>query len=148
MKRPFLLDTYAALWVAAGEVSQAAADALSDARNAGLLTYISPITAWKIGELARKGQFKSHTAPQRWFEQLMRAPDTALAELPPKVLIESAFLPGDLHSDPADRIIAATAREFGFTVMTNDRALLDYAKDGYLSAFACRTHASGTASSP
>ena len=35
------------------------------------------------------------------------------------------------------RIIAATAREYGYTVMTRDRALLDYAAQGYLSALAC-----------
>ena len=113
------------------------ADALLDARNAGLPAYISPVTAWEIGLLARKGRFKSHYAPQRWFEQLMSAPDTALAELSAKVLMEASFLPGNLHPDPADRIIAATAREYGFTVMTRDRALLDYANDGYLSAIEC-----------
>jgi PIN domain nuclease of toxin-antitoxin system len=36
-----------------------------------------------------------------------------------------------------DRAIAATAREYGFTVMTRDRALLDYAAQGHLSALTC-----------
>jgi PIN domain nuclease of toxin-antitoxin system len=51
--------------------------------------------------------------------------------------MESSFLPGSIHNDPADRIIAATAREYGFTVMTRDRALLAYAAEGHLSALAC-----------
>jgi hypothetical protein len=29
------------------------------------------------------------------------------------------------------------AREYGYTVLTRDRALLDYAAVGYLSALAC-----------
>lgn len=137
MRQPFLLDTCAALWIVAGEIAQATVDALSEARNAGLPAYVSPITAWEIGLLARKGRFKSHYTPQRWFELLMDTPDTVLAEMPAKILIDASFLPGDLHSDPADRIIAATAREYGFTVMTRDRALLKYAKEGHLSAIEC-----------
>jgi PIN domain nuclease of toxin-antitoxin system len=51
--------------------------------------------------------------------------------------MESSFLPGKFPKDPADRIIAATAREHGYTVVTRDRALLDYAEQGYLSAVEC-----------
>jgi PIN domain nuclease of toxin-antitoxin system len=137
MMQRFLLDTCAALWAAAGELSQTALDALSDARRAGAPVYISPITAWEIGLLALKGRFRSQQSPQQWFERLTNTPDTALAELTAKVLIEASFLPGTLHSDPADRIIVATAREYGFTVMTRDSKLLDYAAQGYLSAMAC-----------
>jgi PIN domain nuclease of toxin-antitoxin system len=53
------------------------------------------------------------------------------------VLLDSSFLPGTFHGDPADRIIAATAREHGFTVMTRDRLLLAYAAEGHLAALAC-----------
>ena len=137
MTQPFLLDTCAALWIVAGEISQNAADELTEAHRAGAPTYVSPISAWEVGMLARKGRFRSRYSPQRWFEQLMKAPGTALAELTAKILMESSFLPGKLQFDPADCIIAATAREFGFTVMTRDRALLDYAKQGYLSATEC-----------
>src|SRR5690348_681293 len=118
MSRPFLLDTCAALWIVADEISQAVVDALGEARSQGFLTYVSPITAWEIGLLARKGRFKSHHSPQRWFEILMSKPDTALAELTPALLMESSFLPGSIQGDPADRIIAATAREYGYTVLT------------------------------
>jgi PIN domain nuclease of toxin-antitoxin system len=57
--------------------------------------------------------------------------------MPPELLIESTLLPDFSHGDPADRIIAATAREYGFTVMTRDRALLDYGKQGHLSVLEC-----------
>lgn len=67
----------------------------------------------------------------------MGKPNTVLAELTPKILMESSFLPGPVHKDPADRIIAATAREYGFTVMTRDRVLLDYGAEGYLSVLEC-----------
>jgi PIN domain nuclease of toxin-antitoxin system len=137
MIQPFLLDTCAALWVVGGMLPQKAADALTESYRSGIPTYVSPITAWEVGILARKGRFRSPLTPQRWFERLMAKPGTALAELSPRILMESSFLPGKFHLDPGDEIIAATAREFGFTVMTRDRALLDYAAQGHLSAIAC-----------
>jgi PIN domain nuclease of toxin-antitoxin system len=137
MARPFLLDTCAALWIVSGMLPQKSADALSEAYNVGLPTYISPITAWEVGILARKGRFRSPLSPHRWFEVLMSFPGAALAELSPRVLLDSSFLPRDFHLDPGDQIIAATAREHGFTVMTRDRALLDYAAQGHLAAVEC-----------
>jgi PIN domain nuclease of toxin-antitoxin system len=137
MRQPLLVDTCAAMWIVAGAVSQKVSDAFGETREAGLPIYVSPITAWEIGILARKGRFRSQYSPQRWFEALMAIPDTALAELSAKVLMESSFLPGELNFDPADRIIVATAREYGYTVMTRDRALLEYARAGHLSAMEC-----------
>jgi len=137
MGRPFLLDTCAALWLVSGIVSQKAAAALTEAHRAGRPTYVSPITAWEVGILARKGRFRSPLSPHRWFEILMGLPGAALAELSPRVLLDSSFLPGNFHLDPGGRIIAATAREYGFTVMTRDRALLAYANEGHLSAVEC-----------
>ena len=137
MRRPFLLDTCAALWIVADEISDATAQLLDEACGAGVPIYVSPVTAWEIGNLVRKGRFKSSYTPYAWFERLMGTPNTELAELTPKVLLESSFLPGNLHKDPADRIIAATAREFGLTVMTRDRSLLAYASEGHLSAVEC-----------
>jgi len=137
MNRPLLVDTCAALWIVADELSDAGTRALADVWASGLSVFVSPITAWEIGVLARKGRFRSQYSPQRWFEQLMRVPGFALGEMTPKVLMESSLLPEFKCGDPADRIIAATAREYGFTVLTRDRSLLDYAGQGYLSALEC-----------
>ena len=45
--------------------------------------------------------------------------------------------PGAPPNDPADRIIVATARAEGATVMTRDRALLAHAEAGHVTAVAC-----------
>ncbi|HVY86243.1 MAG TPA: type II toxin-antitoxin system VapC family toxin [Caulobacterales bacterium] len=137
MSPSILLDTCAALWAAADELSEEAATALSRASGAGARTYVSPITAWEIGVLARKGRFRSPMSPERWFERLMRTPGLELAEMPPEVLIASSFLPDFVHDDPADRIIVATAREYGLAIMTRDRMLLDYGAQGYVSVLSC-----------
>lgn len=137
MKQPYLLDTCAALWLVADAMPARAEAALVKGYEAGLDTYVSPITAWEVGNLARKGRFASSLTPQRWFERLMSLRSAALAQLSPEVLIASTELPNFPTTDPADRIIAATAREYGFTVVTRDAALLDYGKQGYLNVLEC-----------
>jgi PIN domain nuclease of toxin-antitoxin system len=137
MRRPYLIDTCVALWIVEDRIPLGVVEALSETFNQGLQTYVSPITAWEIGQLSRKRRFASNLSPQRWFSQLMSTSGAALAKMPPEVLMESAFLPDLKTNDPADRIIAATAREYGYTVVTSDAALLDYGKRGHLSVLEC-----------
>jgi PIN domain nuclease of toxin-antitoxin system len=138
MRQPLLLDTCAALWVMDdAAISAEAVAAIDEAYDRREKLFISPITGWEIGLSAAKGRFRSRHTPRRWLELLLARPEIALAELPPHVLLDSSFLPGQINRDPADRIIAATAREYGYTVITRDAALIDYGKQGYLSVLAC-----------
>ncbi len=137
MTAPFLLDTCACLWLISGELPAAPLALLTEAFNNRAATYVSPITALEVGTLARKSRFRSHLSPQRWFETLLNMPGMMLAGMSAELLMESALLPGGIQGDPYDRIIAATAREYGYTVLTRDAALLAYAADGHLSAVEC-----------
>jgi PIN domain nuclease of toxin-antitoxin system len=133
-----LLDTCAAIWMTnADPISNEASDALQQTRASGESIYVSPITAWEMGLLAARGRVSLLMTPQRWFERLLEAPGLRLSEMTPNVLIASSFLPGKLPSDPADRIIAATAREYGYKLVTRDRPLLEYAKQGHIQAIPC-----------
>jgi PIN domain nuclease of toxin-antitoxin system len=111
--------------------------AIDDTAARGGKLFVSPITGWEIGLQSARGRFKSSLPPQRWLSQLLSLPHIALADLPPHVLLEASLLSGKLNRDPADRIIAATAREYGYRVVTRDRDLLEYAKQGYLNALPC-----------
>lgn len=133
-----LLDTCATMYVMDNDsMRQAAVDAIDEAYDRGEKVFVSSITAWEVGMLASKGRFRSRYSAQRWWTLLIGLPQIGLADTPAHVLLESSFLPGDIHGDPMDRAIAATAREYGFTVMTRDKALLDYGKQGHLSVLAC-----------
>ena len=133
-----LLDTCAAIWIMEDEwLRPKAVEAIDEAYDRGEKVLVSPITGWEIGLSAMRGRFKSRYAPNRWIELLLARPEIGVAALPPHVMLESSFLPGMLNRDPADRIIAATAREYGYTVMTRDRGLLDYGGEGYLSVLEC-----------
>ena len=138
MADPLLLDTCAVIWVASDEpIAKEARNAIAAALMADLPVYVSPISAWEVGLLAARGRISLSMSPERWFDRLLGAPGIRLAEMPPSVLIASSYLPGDTLADPADRIIAATAREYDLRVVTRDRRLLAYAKSGYCRALAC-----------
>jgi PIN domain nuclease of toxin-antitoxin system len=135
---PLLLDTCAVIWVAEDQpIAQGAALALDEAHAADQFVYVSPITAWEVGLLVARGRLTTIIKPQLWFERLLDVPNVRLADMSPDLLISSSFLPGEPPRDPADRIIAATAREYGYTLMTRDRLLLSYAEQGHIQAVCC-----------
>jgi PIN domain nuclease of toxin-antitoxin system len=45
-------------------------------------------------------------------------------------------LPGDLHADPADRILIATARLLELSLTTRNRQILAYSQAGFVRALA------------
>lgn len=138
MARPLLFDTCAAIWFMEDAPFAAAADrAVSEALGDGIPIAVSPITAWEVGLLVSKKRLVLSIEPLEWFERMLREPGIELVEMPPRVLIASSALPGDPPNDPADRIIAATAREFGMAVVTRDRALTGYAKSGHVELIVC-----------
>jgi PIN domain nuclease of toxin-antitoxin system len=137
MTTPLLLDTCAAIWMNEDRLSARGVDALTERYRQGVAIFVSPITALELGRLFAAGRLRSAISPAEYLKQLFGLPGVQPAEMPAQLLFDSSFLPGSIHKDPADRIIAATAREFGFTVMTCDRALLAYAAEGYLSAVEC-----------
>ena len=116
-------------------VAEAAA-LLDDAAALEVPVLISPITAWELGMLVARRRVAIPSAPVLWLNELIGA-GALWAPLTPQVLADASFLPGQIHRDPADRILAATARAFGYRLMTRDRALLAYAEAGHLQAVAC-----------
>jgi len=98
---------------------------------------VSPISAWELGLLSAKGRLPSTRSPMDLFGEALATPGVRVEALSPEVLIDSAFLPGVLHRDPADRILIATARKFDLTIMTRDQTILEYARRGHVRALAC-----------
>jgi PIN domain nuclease of toxin-antitoxin system len=135
---PLLLDTCAVLWLVNDErLAAEAANAIQRAQTEAEFIYISPITAWEIGLLVSKGRMTTLMPPQRWFQKFMQTPGLRLADMPPEILIGSSFLPGTPPRDPADCILAAIAREYGYQLVTRDRPLLNYAEQGHIRALLC-----------
>jgi PIN domain nuclease of toxin-antitoxin system len=135
--RPILLDTCALIWLANRDrLAPAALAALEEVSDSDGLIAVSPISAWEIGQLAARGRLTLTLAPEAWFQAALDGGLT-LAPMPPELLIASSFLPSARLRDPADRIIAATARLYRYRLMTRDGPLLAFGHEGHVETIAC-----------
>ena len=97
------------------------------------LAYLSPISTWEIALLVFDNHLSLGTTIDDFVEEATCDEGLRMLSLTPAILVESTRLPPGLHRDPADRILAATAREHGLTLVTRDKALLRYGRSGHLS---------------
>jgi len=133
-----LLDTCAVIWTGNGsEIAPLAVEALDRSHDRDKPVYVSPFSAWELGVLVLRGRIRLPQAPQEWFRTYLEKGGLRLADLSADALVASSFLPGLPPRDPADRIIIATARELGLTIVTRDRKILNYATEGHVKALAC-----------
>jgi PIN domain nuclease of toxin-antitoxin system len=132
-----LLDTCACLWLTHDDpMSEASLEAIEAATQA-YAVHVSAITAWEVATLVAKGRFRLRTDPLSWFDSLAALPGVNLVGLSPEILVASVSLPGQPPKDPADRMVAATARALGLTVVTRDKELRSYAAAGHVSLIPC-----------
>ncbi len=69
-----------------------------------------------------------------WIREALNQPGVFLADFTPEIAIDSCSLPGDLHGDPADRILVATARSLDAILLTKDERLIEYGERGFVRA--------------
>ena len=110
---------------------------ITAAQTENLGVYVSPMTAWEVATLVAKNRLQLALSPEAWFEALLGLVGVRLAAMPPRVLIASTTLPGAPPKDPVDRIIAATGRTFGYSIVTRDGELMLYARAGHIVAVGC-----------
>lgn len=125
-----LLDTNALLWSLRDDqrLGTAARSTIEEGWEIGSLG-VSVVTFWEIAVLAEKRKLLLGCEPARWRRERL---EDGLRELPLQgaEAVRAATLGRDgFHSDPADRFIVATALVGGHTLLTADRAILDWGGD-------------------
>ena len=130
-----LLDTHALVWLMFGEakLGKKASKAINLSARANRLV-VSAITPWEIGVLVAKKRIDLHQDAMQWVRTAISLPGIRLAPLEPEIAVASTRLPFEIHADPADRILVATAQHLGATLVTADYALLDLAVKGNFRA--------------
>ena len=128
-----LLDTHALIWLAEGseDLRPPAREAIDrHAAASGLV--VSAISFWETAVLAQRGRISLSEPVEAWRARVLGTP--AITEIPVDgtIAVESVRLPGDLHGDPADRFLVATARLRGFRLATRDHKLLAYGAEGHV----------------
>ena len=122
----YLLDTNA--WIllvdAPEHMPKRVARIARDLRNAPL--GLSAISPWEVAKKTALGKLQLSLPVRHWVMLATQPEGIQILPLTPDVALESAYLPGELHRDPADQIIAATARVHHATLITSDERLLRY----------------------
>ncbi len=135
---PLLLDTCAVLWLGNGDnIAPVAMEQLNQNHAEHTPVFVSAFSAWEIGNLVSLNRLRLSQPPEKWFDNFRHKGNVELATLTPDMLVASSFLPEIQHKDPADRIIIATARAQGLTILTRDQKILDYAEQGHVNALRC-----------
>jgi PIN domain nuclease of toxin-antitoxin system len=137
--RAVLLDTCAAISLMNHRpMLEAGKAAIRDASEVDGV-FVSPVTAWEIGLLARSGRRRSVAFlpdPAQWMARLLAGPSIRQAPLTFEIALASSSLPEPFHDDPADRLLVATARDLGMPIVTSDRRILAYGSAGYVCVVA------------
>jgi len=120
-----VLDTHVLVWLTQGspEMGAAAQEAANQALAREQLA-ISGITFWEIAMLHRKQRLRVMQPLGAFRRDVL---DMGVVEIPVngEIGIEAATLK-EMHSDPADRIIVATASLSRSTLLTADQRILDW----------------------
>jgi len=117
-----VLDSHVLVWARADErrLSTAARRTILGAREEGGLT-VAGITLYEVARLFTLGHLRTVATVGQAVRDLVEGV-TVLALTPEIAALASSF-PRDFPRDPADRLIAATARAHGAALVTADRAI-------------------------
>ena len=117
----------------ASRVKPKAREEFIEAQRKSIL-FVSAISILEISRLCEDGLLDIGMSVDRFVEEAEGDGGVQVLPLTNRILIESTRLPGTIHRDPADRLLTATAREHGLTLITRDKDILLYAQQGHLNA--------------
>jgi PIN domain nuclease of toxin-antitoxin system len=120
-----LLDTHVLLWwLLDGEgLSPSQIEALERSAVDGDLFGMSAMSLWEIAKLVERGRVELHQSPDAFMDDLDRNPQLTILPITPRIALESTRLGPTFHRDPADQLIAATARVHGLRLVTADERI-------------------------
>ena len=129
-----LLDTHVLLWsiLREEELKSDIKQIISFAQeNANLI--LSSISLWEIAMLQFKKRIHIYASVKDFLSSIKDIQGMSIQDITTDIAAESVLL-SDFHGDPADRLIAATAKIRGATLLTRDEKILNWAELGHIKA--------------
>lgn len=123
-----IIDTHVLLWMDGDDPSlgQEARHRIKHAWRAGQIA-VSAISFWEVAMLAERKRIALPVPVAHWRDDWLRA---GLSEIPldGRIALLACQLE-NLHRDPADRFIVATAITHGTALMSADAGILEWSGD-------------------
>ncbi len=124
-----VLDTHAWVWfISNPELLSKRAKRYVDAAVEEKAIMISSISVWEVALLIAKKRLILTLELNDWIAKSEMLPFFKFIPVDNSIAIKSVNLPQPLHSDPADRIIIATAISLGAPIVTKDEKILNYSQ--------------------
>jgi|SRR5579862_1752795 len=132
--KKILLDTHTFIWQVNGEttLTKATRQLIDNAAHEGIL-YLAAISLWEISMLDKRKRIILEMPCLEWINKALELTHTQILSLTPSIAVESCYLPGDFHEDPADRLIVSTARVENLAILTRDTRILSYGQNKYVA---------------
>ncbi len=122
-----VLDTHVWIWwVSDPRLVSTRARKLIEASIEEKTVHISCISSWEVAMLVDRGRLDLAMPVDDWVEKSEALSFFNFIPVSNSIALKSVQLPGSFHSDPADRIIVATAISIGATLVTKDDKILGY----------------------
>ncbi|MGH7590308.1 MAG: type II toxin-antitoxin system VapC family toxin [Gemmatimonadales bacterium] len=139
-ERPLLLDTHVWIWLVEGQVHRVGpkVPALVERAATEERLVLSAISWWELGMLLERGRITLAKELTAWISANRTTPGARMEVITPSIALDSARLPDLDHGDPADRVLAATARELDATLVTCDAELIAYGALGHVRVMDAR----------
>lgn len=118
-----LLDTHALVWAVADSkrLSRPAAVAIRRARADDEGLAIAAITLWELAALVARGRIQAYGTVEASVQLLIEG--VIVKPLTAEIAALATQFPDDYPRDPADRLIGATARAEGLSLVTRDEKI-------------------------
>ena len=122
----FLLDTHVLLhWLENGKRLSRRQKRIIDRGSPANPLLIATVTLWEIATLYELGRIRLRLPLRDWLDAAAAPPLVECVAISAAIAAEVAVLPPTFHRDPVDRILVATARVLGATLLTLDQRIID-----------------------
>lgn len=123
-----ILDTHVLVWWVSNpeKLSDKAQKLIEREAKKGNEILVSSISVWEICMLIKKNRLKLTMDTDTWIGKIEQITFLQFIPVDNKIAEQSVNLHGTFHNDPADRMIIATALNYGAVLITSDRKILNY----------------------
>ena len=121
----FLLDTHILLWWTSQRrrLTKVQQNTLAAVQERGESVAISAISLWELAMMAERGRVTPPMPLDLWLAEIEHDPAIAVFPLSGRIAYESVRLGEGFPSDPAGRLIVATARCHALQLVTSDKRI-------------------------
>ena len=119
-----LLDSHVLLWLAmdSQRLSRRAASAIRRAKSSDGIA-VASITLWELALMFARGRVRGFGTAEASTRLVVEQTGAIVKQITPEIAALATQFSGDYPSDPADRLIGATARAEALLLVTRDERI-------------------------